>query len=84
MSILEARFGRAHGAIYFNFSWYICLWHLFKRLWFPRDRRIDDRAPYFLERVTWSFIRYMVHFRKHYNLKFIPSSKLVRAFILLK
>ncbi len=67
MSTLETRFAHAHVAIYFNFSWSICLWRIFKRLWYPRDRRIDDRAPESAERVTWNLIRYMVCFRKRYS-----------------
>jgi adenylate kinase family enzyme len=69
MSTLETRFAHAHVAIYFNFPWYICLWRILKRLWAPRDFRIDDRAPHSPERVTWGLVRYMLCFRKRYSHK---------------
>ncbi|AIK96097.1 hypothetical protein [Candidatus Odyssella acanthamoebae] len=69
MSTLETRFARADIAIYFNFPWYICIWRIFKRLWSPRDRRIDDRAPHSLEQVTCSLVTYLLRFRKRYSHK---------------
>jgi adenylate kinase family enzyme len=69
MSSLELRFSRADIAIYFNLPWYKCLWRIFKRLWHPRDKRIDDRPPETPERVTWKLIRYMMQFRQRYNHK---------------
>lgn len=69
MGTLESRFGRADIAIYFNLPWFICLWRLVKLLWFPRDPRIDDRAPSSPERVSWGLIKYMLFFRKRYSAK---------------
>ncbi|WP_010300877.1 hypothetical protein [Candidatus Odyssella thessalonicensis] len=69
MGTLESRFGCADIAIYFNLPWFICLWRVFKRLWFARDPRIDDRAPSSPERVRWGLIKYMLFFRKRYRAK---------------
>ncbi len=54
----EIRFSRADTILYFRFNRFLCLWRIFKRLFF-KDQRISDRAEGCSETVRLSLIRYL-------------------------
>lgn len=58
---LEMRYARANVVLYFKYSRLICLWRIFKRLWY-KDAAIQDRAKGCQETVRWQLIRYMWSF----------------------
>lgn len=60
---LEIRFSRADTAIYFHFNRLVCLWRIFKRL-FWKHPHIQDRAQGCGEKVSWKLIRYMWTFHR--------------------
>jgi adenylate kinase family enzyme len=55
---LEMRFSRADTVLYFRFNRLLCLWRIFKRLFF-KDHRISDKADGCSERVRMRLIRYL-------------------------
>lgn len=58
---LEMRYARADICLYFNYSRWLCLFRLFKRLIF-KDSAIKDRAQGCGENIRWSLIKYMWNF----------------------
>lgn len=66
MRSLEMRFCTADAAFHFQFSRWVCLWRIFKRL-FHRDSRIADRAEGCSERVSWELIVYLWKYERKYK-----------------
>lgn len=63
---LELRFARADTAVYFNRSFYLCLWRVVKRrLCVQAD--VSDRPPQCPEGVPWRLVQYMWMFEQHVN-----------------
>lgn len=60
---LETRWSKANLVIYFNYSKYVCLYRLFKRL-FQNRSHFDDRAQNCKEKLRFKFIMYMWNFEK--------------------
>lgn len=55
---LEMRYSRADICIYFNYPKLLCLWRIFKRL-FYKNTEINDRAEGCNERLSWKLIKYI-------------------------
>ena len=64
---LEMRYARAQVCIYFNYSRLICLWRLFKRRFFTKNRAIQDRAEGCPEMLQWCLLKYMWTFEYRLN-----------------
>lgn len=60
---LKMRFSQADTALYFKFNRLVCLWRVFKRLFF-KNTQIADRADGCIEKVHMRLIRYLWNFNK--------------------
>lgn len=60
---LEMRYSKVDIALYLNYNKWLCLYRLFKRL-FYKNPKIDDRAENCLEVIRWKLIKYMWSYEK--------------------
>jgi len=81
---LEMRWQRAELVLFFNYSKWICLFRVFKRL-FSKNREIDDRADGCGERVRMVLLKYMWGFENRVRAQLedlkekYPSAKFVEV-----
>jgi adenylate kinase family enzyme len=64
---LETRYSHADLCLYYNYSKFLCLWRIFKRL-FNNRSHFDDRAENCPELVRWQLVKYMWTFEKRVQL----------------
>jgi adenylate kinase family enzyme len=65
---LEMRYAKADLVLYFNYSRFICLWRILKRLRY-KSPKIDDRANGCKERVPLGLIGYMWTFQNRVDMQ---------------
>lgn len=63
---LEMRYARTQVCLYFNYSRWLCLLRLIKRL-FTKNPAIEDRAEGCSENLRWKLIKYMWTFESRQN-----------------